>query len=187
MYRISGSGHEVGIGDGPVCSVLRAGVRKLTENSPIFNLRGDFYHPSFLSVTSSYRENSFWVAGFWSAVHLVTLLLTPDPISPWVLYAAAYGKGGLPKELKYIRTLDPTSAQILEPWFTFGATDTLSDGVFGPIQQLLMTYLDVHEVSPLISIEYDYLTRSTSLALSGVRVPMRSTTQQQSLLSPLSF
>jgi hypothetical protein len=147
MIYISGPGPQAGVGNGPVCSVLRAGVHRLVEKSPIFNLRGDFYHASFLPVISLHRENSFWVAGFWSAIHLVTLLLAPDPISPWLLYAAAYGKEGFPTDLNYIRALDPTSAQILDPWFAFGAADTLSDDVLGPIQQLLMTYLDVHEVS----------------------------------------
>jgi hypothetical protein len=98
-------------------------------------------------VASSRREDKFWVAGFWSAVHLVTLLLTPDPISPWLLYAAVYGESGLPTDLESIRALDPHSATTLEPWFALRATDIIGDGVGGPVQQLLMLHLDIHEVS----------------------------------------
>ena len=146
-FYTSGSGPELGSGRGPVSSVLRVGVRKLTEGSPIFNLRGDYYHPLFLNVPLSIREQSFWVAGFWSAMHLVTLLLAPDPISPWLLYTAVLGKEGLPKDIRYIRAIDPVSARTLAPWFSFGPADTLTDGVLGPIQQLLVMYLDIHEVS----------------------------------------
>jgi hypothetical protein len=109
-------------------------------------LRGDYYHPSFLPVPSSSRATHFWVAGFWSAIHLVTLLLIPDPISPWLFYSAVYGKEGIPKDLEYIRALDPASATILDPWFTFTATDCLDNNPTGPIQQLLIAYLDIYEV-----------------------------------------
>jgi hypothetical protein len=169
-----------------VCGVLRAGVRHLVNNSPIFNLRGDFYHPAFLPVPSSYRENHFWRAGFWSAFHLITLLLTPDPISPWLLYAAVYGKEGLPKDLDYIRALDPTSANILEPWFAFKATEILHDGVLGPIQQLLMQYLDVHEVCYLLSDSCEEVDMHSSLALSDVRVLIVSMVTQRKFLWLLS-
>lgn len=141
------------LGDGPTRSVLRAGVRKVTENSPIFGLRGEFYHPLFFPVASSYRENAFWVAGFWSAIHVIALRLTPDPITPWLLYAAVYGRDGFPTDLQYIRALDPVSAATLEPWYAFQFTDTLRDGVLGPVQQLLMTYLDIHEVCRLLYVQ----------------------------------
>jgi hypothetical protein len=73
--------------------------------------------------------------------------LTPDPISPWLLYAAVYGQDGLPRDLNYIRALDPVAAEILEPWFRFHPTNVIDDGFLGPIQQLLITYLEIHEVS----------------------------------------
>src|ERR1700722_4665854 len=47
---ISGSGPEVGTGKGPLAAVLRAGVQKLVDDSPIFTRRGDFYHLAFLPV-----------------------------------------------------------------------------------------------------------------------------------------
>jgi len=106
----------------------------------------------FLPVASSVRENTFWVAGFWSAFHLVALKLAPDPISPWLLYAAVYGEAGFPTELEYIHAIDPASATILEPWYSFQATDTLSDGMTGAVQQLLMIYLDIHEVGYIFII-----------------------------------
>jgi len=140
----SGSGPQVGTGRGPLAAVLRAGVRKLVE-SAVFNLRGDFYHLDFHPVNFG-RDTAAWIAGFWSAVHLITLKLTPDPISPWLLYAAVYGKGGLPNDLNYIRALDPTAAKILEPWFSSQPTDIISDDLLDPIRQLLITYLEIHEV-----------------------------------------
>jgi hypothetical protein len=142
----SGTGRQGGIGRGPLASVLRAGVQIITKKSPVFNLGGDYYQPSFLSVLSNHRVTRFWIAGFWSAVHLITLLLTPDPISPWLFYAAVYGKEGIPTDLAYIRALDPASAKILGPWFTFAATDCLDGDLLGPIHQLLVTYLEIHEV-----------------------------------------
>src|ERR1700751_646484 len=103
-YCCSGSQTEStrGVGLGPLRCVIRAGVKQVTQY-PIFGLRGDFYHPHFLSVTSTYRQNLFWVAGFWSAFHLVTLKLMPDPITPWLFYAAIYGKDDFPTDIDYIR------------------------------------------------------------------------------------
>jgi hypothetical protein len=143
------------MGDGPTRSILRAGVRKLVEGSPIFGLRGDVYHPLFFPVATTIREDMFWIAGFWSAMHLVTLLLTPDPISPWLLYAAVYGESGIPTDIEYIRALDPHSATTLEPWFAFQATDSISDDAGEPIQQLLMHHLGIHEVSSYLLPEED--------------------------------
>ena len=134
-----------GIGNGPVRSVLRAGVKKLTK-LPIFGLRGNFYHPSFMPITSPQRETLFYVAGFWSAFHLISLKLTPDPITPWIFYAAALGKKQFPTDIDYIRALDPASATVLDPWYSFHAGDILQDGLHGEIQQLLINYLDIAEV-----------------------------------------
>jgi hypothetical protein len=147
--------------------VLRAGVEQLTKGSAIFSRRGNLYHIAFLPI-NFHREASFWVAGFWSAIHLIALQLTPDPISPWLLYAALYGKNGFPKDLNYIRALDPASAEILEPWFSFRTTDVIGPGFTGPIQQLLITYLQIHEASHQ-SILFDiYLIyQLISLVLSG--------------------
>jgi hypothetical protein len=143
----SGSNGPVtrGIGIGPTRAVLREGVKRLTE-SPIFGLRGDFYHLDFQRVTSSERQNLHWVAGFWSAFHLIALKLTPDPITPWLFYAVVYGESGFPTDIDYIRALDPTSAAILEPWFAFHEGHILPDGVDGEVQQILMVYLEIHEV-----------------------------------------
>jgi hypothetical protein len=125
---------------------LRAGVAVLTDTFPIFGLRGDYYHPLFVPMVSARRDQYFWIAGFWCALHLIKLRLAPDPITPWLLYAAVYGKEGLPVDVEYIHALDPASATILRPWFSFSATDILDDSLTGPIQQILITYLDIHEV-----------------------------------------
>jgi hypothetical protein len=145
LFSATNKDHDPGVGDGPLCAVLRAGVFSLTQ-LPIFGLRGEFYHPHFIPMVSILRKQQFWMAGFWSAMHLILLGLAPDPISPWLLYAAVYGKDGLPIDLDYIRALDPTSASILQPWFLFSAADTLDGGIIGLVQQLLITYLDIHEV-----------------------------------------
>ena len=142
---ISGSGPEVGTGKGPLAAVLRAGVQKLVDDSPIFTRRGDFYHLAFLPVNFG-RHTLSWIAGFWSAIHLIALGISPDPISPWLLYAAVYGKNDFPKDLHYIRALDPAAADILEPWFAFSPTDVIGDSLLGSIPQLLVTYLELHEV-----------------------------------------
>jgi hypothetical protein len=126
-------------------AVLREGVTILTE-SPIFGLRGNFYHLNYQDATTSERKNEHWGAGFWSAIHLISLKLTPDPITPWLFYAAVYGESEFPTEQDYIRGMDPYSATILEPWYAFHAGDVLPNGVNGPVQQLLMTYLGVYEV-----------------------------------------
>lgn len=147
ILYISGDGEIVAGGTGPLTSVLRAGVRLLVE-MPYFKLGGSFYQLSILpiAVTSLPRQTMFWVAGFWSAIHLIMLSFTPDPISPWLLYAAVYGKRGFPKRLEQIRELDPISADLLEPWFAFGATDTLGP-LLDPVPQLLVNYLGIEEVS----------------------------------------
>jgi len=106
----------------------------------------------FSPEASSIRENKFWIAGFWSAFHVIVLKLAPDPISPWLLYAAVYGEAGFPTELEYIHAIDPASATILEPWYSFQATDTLYDSMTGSVRQLLMTYLDIHEVGYIFVI-----------------------------------
>jgi hypothetical protein len=128
--------------------VLRAGIRKLVGGYNIFGRLGDgdFYHPEFYTVHSNHRQLLFWVAGFWSGIHLVLLNQTPDPISPWLLLAAIYGKPGLPLDLDHIRTLDPSSATLLEPWFGFSERDTIGHDVQAAIPQLLMMYLDIREV-----------------------------------------
>jgi hypothetical protein len=119
---------------------------------PIFGLRGDFYHLDFQRVTSSERQDMHWVVGFWSAFHWISLKLTPDPITPWLLFAVVYGEAGLPTDINYIRSLDPISAAILEPWFGFHAQDILPDGLDGSLQQILMTYLEIHEVSSILCL-----------------------------------
>ena len=128
-------------------SVLRAGIRALV-GSPLFVLQGDFYCLALLSIPSSPRREDFWTAGFWCALHMVSLCLTPDPVSPWLFFAVIYGRNGLPSDLDYIRALDPTSANKLEPWFKFRPTDTLhSTDHMNPVRQLLVSYLDIHDVS----------------------------------------
>jgi len=151
IYK-SASNHNISTGNGPIRAVLRAGVHKIIERFPIFGLRGDFYHPIFFPVMSSCRTNAFWIAGVWSAIHMMMLHLAPDPISPWLLYAAACGRDGFPTDIGYIRALDPFSATVLEPWFSFNATDTLGDDMTGPIQQLLIAYLELPEVRCLCRI-----------------------------------
>ena len=153
LHKIVVSGEQgstaVAFGNGPLRAVLRAGVKRITQ-SHIFGLRGNFYHPSFMPVTSTSREKLFWIAGFWSAFHLISLKLAPDPITPWILYAAVYGQDDFAVDLNYIHALDPVSARILEPWFAFRADDVLPDGVGGDLAQLLMVYLGVHEASIVI-------------------------------------
>jgi hypothetical protein len=146
MSIFSRTTRGISTGIGPLRATLRAGIHKTIKSNAIFGLRGDFYHPKFFPVASAHRENAFWVAGFWSAIHLIKLSLMPDPISPWLLYAAACGKDGFPTELEYIRALDPRSAAVLEPWYTFHASDILHGDMTGSIQQLLIVYLDLHDV-----------------------------------------
>jgi hypothetical protein len=86
----SASSSGSGVGDGPLRAVLRAGLQALIA-SPLFGLQGDFYHPALLPFPSSPRQGGFWTAGFWCAYYMVTLCLTPDPISPWLFFAVIYG------------------------------------------------------------------------------------------------
>jgi len=82
---------------------------------------------------------------------MVHLGLAPDPITPWWIYVAVNGEGGLPDDLGYIRALDPTSAAVLEPWFSFSPSDILGNDVRCPIRQLLIIYLDLNDVSRILS------------------------------------
>jgi hypothetical protein len=82
---------------------------------------------------------------------MIHLRLAPDPITPWWVYAAVKGEDSLPKDLAYIRALDPASAAILEPWFTFASSDILGSDVQSPVRQLLIVYLDLNDVSSLSS------------------------------------
>jgi hypothetical protein len=78
---------------------------------------------------------------------MIHLGLAPDPITPWLLYAAVCGR--LPEKLTYIRALDPSSAAILEPWYNFSASDILGNEPQCQIRQLLVIYLDINDVSLL--------------------------------------
>jgi hypothetical protein len=135
------------IGDGPARAVLRAGVLSLVQKSRLFGLRGDYYHPLLMPVSSSSRKGKFWVAGFWTAVHILNLGVTPFPITPWWFYAIAGGKDNLPVDLDYIRVLDAESAADLEPWFKFTAEDILRPNDHtSPVGQLLINHLNFHDV-----------------------------------------
>jgi hypothetical protein len=133
------------MGLGPQRAVFRKGVQIILE-MPIWGRRGDHFHPVLFPLNSSPRKKHFWVAGTWSALHMLHLGLAPDPITPWWFYAAVYGENGLPENLAYIRALDPTSATVLEPWFTFTHSDILGNDAGSPIRQLLIVYLELNDV-----------------------------------------
>jgi hypothetical protein len=135
-----------GFGLGPTRSVIRAGVQYLVQQ-PIFGNRGDYYHLTAPLFSLASRDELCWAAGFWSALHMVFFGLTPDPISPWIFYAIIYGKSGLPTTVGSIRALDPVSADILQAWFDFSATDTFgANDIYHPVHGLLITYLDISDV-----------------------------------------
>jgi hypothetical protein len=135
-------------GNGPKRAVLRAGVRALVQDTPRFGHQGDFFQPIFYSILPTPREKEFWVTGTWCALHLLHLGLMPDPITPWLIYAAVGGKDRFRFDLDYIRALDPTSAKILKPWFEFDETGVLGENdPLNPIRQLLITYLNISDVS----------------------------------------
>jgi hypothetical protein len=134
------------MGIGPNRAVFRAGVHALVD-MPIWGRRGDFFHLVLFPLSESPRKRNFWVGGTWSALHMIHLGLAPDPITPWLLYAAVCGR--LPEKLTYIRALDPSSAAILEPWYNFSASDILGNEPQCQIRQLLVIYLDINDVSLL--------------------------------------
>jgi hypothetical protein len=77
---------------------------------------------------------------------MLVLGLTPDPLTPWWIYAVVGGKEGLPLERDYIHAIDPASAQTLAPWFKFHASDILDDKFNNPVRQLLIYYLNLDDV-----------------------------------------
>jgi hypothetical protein len=158
------------IGNGPTRAIFRAGIQALVQNSSLFGLQGDFYHLTLLQISASPRQSTLWAAGFWCALHMIALGLIPDPITPWLFYAVVFGKEGLPKDLDYIRTLDPASAQLLEPWFQFHPDDVLSPADFSnPVCQLLVQYLNIHDVG--WSLDYEIHSMLMFLQLSLFTAP----------------
>jgi hypothetical protein len=142
----SGDLFEAGYGDGPNRSVLRTGIQLLVENSPHWGCRGASYHPLFSAFITPIQLREFWVAGVWCGIHIIHLGLAPDPITPWWLLAVVYGQEGLPTNLSAIEALDPVSAKTLAPWFQFGESDILASENGRLVQQLLITYLEMHDV-----------------------------------------
>jgi hypothetical protein len=137
------------VGNGPCRAVLRAGVRLILQ-AGLFAQHGEFYNPLFYPLDFSTREADYWVAGYWSALHILILGVLPDPITPWLFYASVYEKAGLPLNIDYIHALDPTLANELEPWFNFRAGDILqAHDHMNPVRQLLINRLEIHDVSSL--------------------------------------
>jgi hypothetical protein len=109
-------------------------------------------------------------------MHILILGLMPDPITPWLFFACAYGERGLPVTFEQTQMLDPALANVLEPWFRFRCQDGLPPQDYGsPVRQLLINHLDIQDVSePIIWLSLLEFT-SRSYPLSPLRGDRNST------------
>lgn len=138
-----------GIGDGPQLATIRASINTV-KTSKLWGELNGFYRPLLYTVPAHpprERVAQLWAYGALMAIHLVVASLGPDPVSPWILYACIFGTfDHIDPEL--IHYLDPTAAEVLRPWFAFTSSDTFAAlDYFHPVRQLLVTYLDISDVS----------------------------------------
>jgi hypothetical protein len=100
----------------------------------------------FNGLPSISRQRSLWTHGFLSAIHIHTLLLGPDPLSPWVIYAAMCSGVSAwdDLDLALISRLDPEAGKTLAPWFSIDSQTTFSSTDFeSSVACLLVQYCDL--------------------------------------------
>lgn len=152
-----------GIGDGPLRAVMRAVVEAIGRNNTVWRVGTRYNKIHFNGLPSLDRQRTLWAHGILAAIHIQTLLLGPDPISPWILYAAMCDGPSAWDDLDFslIERLDPDAAKTLSHWWpitkdtTFSASDTKSKLSF-----ILNHYCDF-EVSISIIVRPINLTCTT--------------------------
>lgn len=132
----------------------------------------DYATPQFNFLPASLRLQLLWTYGSIAAIHIQTILTGPDPISPFFIYAVIMGDVSAWDDLdyNYIRSLDPTVAATLKPWFDVTDTTIFSPNDFDcDVSRLLIAYC---AGSVQVSQTPDNEPFSCSSSQSDIRTPV---------------
>lgn len=146
MHRAIGA-----IGVGPERAVFREAISSRLEDRSRWSDRtdGGYAQPIFTTLLGGIvrsRTTAFYVDGTLAALHMGFLGVGPEPMSPWIVYAATQQDwNGMDLSLDFIRALDSSKATLLEPWFDFPQDVVLSfpQDFHHPVVQLAGHYLSL--------------------------------------------
>lgn len=126
---------------------MRAVITEIVAGDRYWARTGsDYAVLHFTQLQPIARLRKLWADGTLAAIHIQTILAGPDPISPWLLYAAMCSSNSAWDDLDYgfIESLDPDAAKTLQPWFSVNAGTTFSPSDFtSPISLLLNHYCNL--------------------------------------------
>lgn len=144
---INYSHSESGSGNGPLRGLMRALVAEIVANDQYWVRMGsDYAVLQFTQLQPLVRLRKLWADGTLAAIHIQTTLAGPDPISPWLLYAAMCSSDLAWDDLDYsfIESLDPDAAKTLQPWFLVNAGTIFAASDFtSPVSLLLNHYCNL--------------------------------------------
>ncbi|KAJ6462976.1 hypothetical protein C8R45DRAFT_1177882 [Mycena sanguinolenta] len=144
--QLNGSYGDIAIGPGPERALFRMAVSGLPEYSHFWTpaSTGGFFIPLFsiAGVAIPERCETFAAYGSLLALHCFILGQGPIPISPWLLLALVCGKCGMLIPPEVLFALDPDAFDILAPWLTMKASDTMPTHPLHPVSQFLINVME---------------------------------------------